>query len=80
MNQNAPAVKRLRRSLGLVIVGLTVQLLCTLYWSPASFIIFAVVGVGFVLLGAGWFLLSAWRRIDDQLAHTLDTPTPEEPA
>lgn len=79
MNPRSPALKRLRRSLGFVIVGLTVQLLCTVYWSPAAFIVFAVVGVGLVLLGAGWFLLSAWRHIDDHVAQTLEAPPPEEP-
>ena len=78
MSDTSPAVLRLRRSLALVIAGLLIQLLCTLWWSPAAFILFAVFGVGLVLLGVGWFLFSAWRHIDSHVAQTLAAQEPKE--
>ena len=44
-----------RRALVLVVVGLAVQLGATFYWSPATFIVSAAVGLPCVLLGAGVF-------------------------
>jgi hypothetical protein len=41
----------LRRSIGLVIAGLAVQLGASLYWSPITFIAFAAVGFPLVLIG-----------------------------
>ena len=79
MNADTPALKRVRRSLALVIAGLFVQLLGTLWWSPASFIVFAVFGVGLVMLGVGWFVFSTWRHIDKHVAESIAPSAPEEP-
>jgi F0F1-type ATP synthase assembly protein I len=56
-----------RRALVLVLLGLVVQLLATFHWTPASFIVSAVVGVGLVLLGGALFGWAVWRarRSDD---------------
>jgi hypothetical protein len=54
-----------RRAFALVVIGLVLQILATLYWSPATFIMSAAVGLPFVLLGAavfGWAVLRARRR------------------
>jgi hypothetical protein len=49
-----------RRALVLVVVGLALQLVATLRWSPATFLLSAAVGLPCVLLGAavfGWAVL-----------------------
>jgi hypothetical protein len=54
-----------RRALALVVAGLMLQILATLYWSPATFMMSAAVGLPFVLLGAavfGWTVLRARSR------------------
>jgi hypothetical protein len=44
-----------RRALGLVVVGLALQIGATFVWSPATFIVSAAVGLPAVLLGAAVF-------------------------
>jgi hypothetical protein len=49
-----------RRALGLVAVGLVLQLAATFLWSPATFIVSAAIGLPAVCLGAvvfGWAVL-----------------------
>lgn len=60
----ASTVRRVRVALALVAFGLFVQLVTTLLWSPLMFVIFAVVGMSAVGLGALLFLWTVWRRID----------------
>ena len=60
----ATTLRRVRLALGLVAFGLVVQLVTTLFWSPLMFVLFAVVGVSAVGLGAALFLYTIWRRID----------------
>ena len=50
-----------RRGLVLVALGLLVQLLATFYWTPATFLLSAVVGVGMVGAGAATFAWAVWR-------------------
>jgi hypothetical protein len=57
-----------RRALGLVIVGLGLQVGALLAWSPATFIVSAAVGVPLVLLGAGLFGRAVWRALPDDPA------------
>jgi len=54
-------VRAVRRSLGLVVAGLAVQLGCAFFWSPGTFLLSALVGVPLVASGAllGWFY--RWR-------------------
>jgi hypothetical protein len=54
-----------RRALGLVVVGLALQIAATFYWSPATFIISAAVGLPCVLVGAavfGWAVVRGRGR------------------
>jgi uncharacterized membrane protein YidH (DUF202 family) len=54
-----------RRALALVVAGLVLQILATFYWSPATFLMSAALGLPFVLLGAaifGWAVLRARSR------------------
>ena len=73
MSTRSIVMTRLRRALALIIAGLVVQLVCILAWSPASFIAFAVLGVGLVVVGVGWFVLGAWREADAHVAEDLAT-------
>jgi hypothetical protein len=50
-----------RLALLLVAVGLLLQLLATFYWTPATFILSAVVGVGLVVAGASTFAWAVWQ-------------------
>lgn len=68
----ARTVRRVRVALALVAVGLLVQLVTTLSWSPLMFVLFAVFGVSAVGLGALLFLWTVWRHID----RTDDEATP----
>lgn len=68
---NTPAnVRAVRRSLGLVVLGLVVQLGCAFFWSPATFLISALVGTPLVMAGAlmGW--LSRARSMAARLEDT----------
>lgn len=50
-------VRAVRRALGLVMAGLAVQLGCAFFWSPAAFLLAALVGMPLVVAGTilGWF-------------------------
>jgi hypothetical protein len=56
--RTGPMDRRIRVSAALVILGLVIEGV-TLFWgSPASFLTFAFLGVGCVVLGAAVFLIS----------------------
>jgi hypothetical protein len=60
-------VKWGRRALGLVAVGLVMQIGTTFYWTPGTFIVSAALGLPLVLLGAaifGWAVLRT--RVGDR--------------
>jgi hypothetical protein len=50
-----------RRGLGLVVVGLGLQLVATFHWTPATFVLSAAIGLPCVLLGAAAFGLAVLR-------------------
>jgi hypothetical protein len=52
-----------RRALGLVMAGLAIQLGCALFWSPATFLLAALLGMPLVVAGALWGLLSRARSV-----------------
>lgn len=60
----AKTLRRVRVALVLVAIGLFVQLVTTLLWSPLMFVLFTVVGMSSVGLGALLFLWTVWRHID----------------
>lgn len=45
----------------LVAVGLLVQVVTSLWWTPLTFILFAVLGLGAVGAGATLFVWTLWR-------------------
>jgi F0F1-type ATP synthase assembly protein I len=47
-------------------LGLCVQLGAAFHWTPATFIISAVVGVPLVLLGGVLFLAAVWRNMKEK--------------
>jgi len=50
-----------RRGMGLVVVGLGLQLVATFHWTPATFVVSAAIGIPCVLLGAVVFGLAVLR-------------------
>jgi hypothetical protein len=63
-------VRAVRRALGLVVAGLSVQLGCAFFWSPATFLLSALLGMPLVVAGAlmGW--LSRARSVRARLEGT----------
>jgi hypothetical protein len=49
-------VRAVRRALGFVVAGLSVQLGCAFFWSPATFLLSALLGMPLVVAGVlvGW--------------------------
>jgi hypothetical protein len=64
MNTDPAVIGWGRRALVLVLVGLLVQLGATFYWSPATFILSAVIGLPSVVVGAALF---AWAVLRDRI-------------
>lgn len=60
--------KRIRVAALFVLAGLLVQLFSTLFWSPLTFIVFAVVGVPLVLLGVFLYVATLWRILKERKA------------
>ena len=46
--------------------GLLVQLLAALHWTPATFIVSAVVGAPLVIAGGVMFLAGVWSNMKDK--------------
>jgi hypothetical protein len=46
--------------------GLALQLAAALHWTPATFILSAVIGVPLVLAGGVLFLSAVWRNMKDK--------------
>ncbi len=57
---------RIKRAAAFTGAGLAVQLACALHWTPAMFILSAVVGVPLVLVGGLLFLGAVWRNLKDR--------------
>jgi hypothetical protein len=63
-------VRGVRRALLLVMVGLSVQLGCAFFWSPATFLLSALLGMPLVILGAFWAWLRRARVVAQRLEDT----------
>jgi hypothetical protein len=57
---------KIRRASRIVGLGLGVQLVAALHWTPATFIASAALGVPLVLVGGGMFLAAVWRNLKDK--------------
>jgi hypothetical protein len=58
--------KKIRRAAVIAGLGLGLQLVAALHWTPATFIISAAVGAPLVLVGGGLFLAAVWRHMRDR--------------
>jgi hypothetical protein len=56
----------IRRAAAVAGLGLLVQLAAALHWTPATFILSAVVGVPLVLGGGVLFLVAVWRNMKNK--------------
>jgi hydrogenase/urease accessory protein HupE len=60
--------KRIRVAALFVLAGLLVQLFATSFWTPLTFVVFAVVGVPLVLLGVSLYVATLWRILKERKA------------
>ena len=58
--------KKIRRAAVLAGLGLGVQLVAAIHWTPAMFILSAVLGPPLVLAGGVQFLAAVWRNMRDK--------------
>jgi hypothetical protein len=58
--------KKIRRAAVLAGMGLAVQLVAALHWTPATFIISASLGAPLVLAGGVQFLVAVWKNMRDK--------------
>lgn len=58
--------RTLRRAAVVAGLGLVVELVSAVHWTPATFILSAAVGVPLVLVGAGLFLRGVWRLMKER--------------
>lgn len=59
-------VRRIRRAAVVAGLGLLVQLVAALHWTPLTFIVAATVGLPLVLAGGLLFLSAVWRNMKDK--------------
>ena len=62
----ASMTKKIRRAAVLAGLGLGVQLVAALHWTPVTFILSAVLGPPLVLAGGVLFLVAVWRNMRDK--------------
>ena len=58
--------RKIRRAAVVGGAGLGIQLAAALHWTPATFIVSAVVGAPLVLAGAVMFLAAVWRNMREK--------------
>jgi hypothetical protein len=59
----ARMTKRVRRAALLAGAGIAIQLVAALHWTPATFIVSAVVAAPLVLAGGLLFLVAVWKNL-----------------
>jgi hypothetical protein len=58
--------KKIRRAAAVAGLGLVVQLVAALHWTPATFILSAAIGVPLVVGGGVLFLAAVWKNMRDK--------------
>ena len=58
--------QKIKRAAALSGVGLAIQVVAALHWTPATFIVSAALGVPLVLAGSVLFLSAIWRNLKDK--------------
>jgi hypothetical protein len=66
---DSPTVRAVRRALGLVVAGLSVQLGCAFFWSPGTFLLSALLGMPLVVAGVLYAWLARARSIRAHAEH-----------
>jgi hypothetical protein len=61
-----PTERSLRRAAAIAAIGLGVELVSALHWTPATFLLSAIVGVPLVLVGGLLFLRTVWRLMKER--------------
>jgi hypothetical protein len=56
----------IKRAAALSGVGLAIQIVAALHWTPATFIASAALGVPLVLAGSVLFMSAIWRNLKDK--------------
>ena len=59
----ARVTKKVRRAAMVAGAGIAIQLVAALHWTPATFIVSAVVAAPLVLAGGVLFLLAVWKNL-----------------
>ncbi len=60
------ATRRIRRAAVVGGLGLLVQLVAALHWTPVTFILSAAIGAPLVLVGGGLFLRAVWKNMREK--------------
>jgi hypothetical protein len=55
-----------RRACAVTTIGLAIELATALHWTPATFIVAAMVGAPLVLVGGVMFLRAVWRVMKEK--------------
>ena len=58
--------QKIKRAAALSGVGLAIQVVAALHWTPATFIVSAALGVPLVLAGSALFMSAIWRNLKDK--------------
>jgi hypothetical protein len=58
--------RKIRRAAVFVGLGLAVQLVAALHWTPATFIVSAVLAAPLVIVGGVLFLIAVWQNMKDK--------------
>jgi hypothetical protein len=65
-DSDGATARKIRRAAVLGGLGLIVQLVAALHWTPATFILSTAIGAPLVLIGGGLFLAAVWRNMRDK--------------
>jgi hypothetical protein len=57
---------KIKRAAALSGVGLAIQVVAALHWTPGTFILSAALGVPLVLAGSVLFMSAIWRNLKDK--------------
>ncbi|HXU03121.1 MAG TPA: hypothetical protein VN903_19280 [Polyangia bacterium] len=63
---NDKATRRIRRAAVVGGLGLLVQFVAALHWTPMTFILSAAIGAPLVLVGGGLFLRAVWKNMREK--------------
>jgi hypothetical protein len=65
-DSNGATARKIRRASVVAGLGLMVQLVAALHWTPVTFILSAAIGAPLVLIGGAMFLAAVWRNMRDK--------------